>query len=131
MFQGPAELRAVRITNLTFLAFYLNSALDTGKYANVTYREVANHIEAGDIFDFLASRLAGDIDLSNLDAAKREELTAEWRDMLHAMSARRKFGVEKNGICLVMAYVLEGIQRRQDRNPPLRGPDRQVGQSLH
>ncbi len=121
----------MRITNLTFLAFYLNGALDTGKYANVTYREVADRIEAGDIFDFLGARLAGDIDLSNLDAAKREELTAEWRDMLHAMSGRRKFGVEKNGICLIMAYVLEGIQRRQHSTPPLSGPDRRVGQSLH
>lgn len=129
--RGFGEFHALRITNLTFLAFYLNSALDTGKYVGVSYREVAEHIEAGDIFEFLGTRLGNDIDLTNLDAAKRAELIAEWQDMLHAVSARRKFGIEKNGICLIMAYVLEGIQRRQDNNSPVSGPDRHATQSLH
>jgi len=107
----------MRITNLTFLALNLNGALDTGKYGIVSFKEVADHIEAGTIFDFLETRLAGDIDLSIFDAEKRKVLTTEWQDMLAAVNARRKFGVEKNGLCLLIAYLLEGIQRRQDNNP--------------
>ena len=107
----------MRITNLTFLAFYLNSALDTGKYNDVGFDEVARHIEEGTIFEFLASRLSGDIDLSFFDEPKKSELLQEWQDMLAAVSARRKFGVQNNGLCLLVAYLLEGIQRRQDSNP--------------
>ncbi len=107
----------MRVTNLTFLAFYLNGALDTGKYSEITFKEVAEKIEAGTIFDFLQTRLSGDIDLSIFDESKRKELVSEWQDLLAAVSARRKFGVENNGLCLLVAYLLEGIQRRQDKNP--------------
>ena len=108
---------SLRITNLTFLAFYLNSALDTGRYADITCDEVQAEVERGTIFDFLADRLGKDMDLSILDDAKRSALCAEWLDMLRSVSARRKFGVENNGLCLLMSYCLEGIQRRQDDNP--------------
>ena len=59
---------------------------------------------------FLAKRLIGDIDLSIFDETKRAALVAEWQDLLNAVDARRKFGVEKNGLCLLVAYCLEGIQ---------------------
>jgi hypothetical protein len=107
----------MRITNLTFLAFYLNSAIDTGKYSDITFKEVADQINAGTIFEFLQTHLVGDIDLSIFDESKRKELVSEWQDLLAAVSARRKFGVENNGLCLLVAYLLEGIQRRQDKNP--------------
>src|SRR5690606_39160604 len=106
----------VRITNLTFLAFYLNGALDSGKYDEISINEVAEHIEMGSIFNFLSSRLENDIDLSIFDDSKRKELVEEWQDMLSAISTCRKFGVERNGLCLLLAYLIEGIQRRQDSN---------------
>lgn len=102
----------MRITNLTFLAFYINGAIDSGKYSDVSISLIAEQIEAGTIFAFLQTRLADDIDLSILDEAKRKELLSEWQDLLAAVNARRKFGVEKSGLCLLVAYLLEGIQRR-------------------
>lgn len=113
----PMRSELMRITNLTFLAFNLTSALDTGKHNNVSFQEVTNQVAAGTIFEFLKTRLAGDIDLSIFDAAKQREFIAEWQDMLSAINARRKFGIENNGLCLLIAYLLEGIQRRQDNNP--------------
>ncbi len=107
----------MRITNLTFLAFYLNSAIDTGKYANITYEVVTAKIADASIFSYLSSHLGNDIDLSAFSIEKKNELTKEWQDMLNAVSASRKFGVERNGLCLLVAYLLEGIQRRQDKNP--------------
>ncbi|MBF0327210.1 MAG: hypothetical protein HQL42_19385 [Alphaproteobacteria bacterium] len=101
----------MQLGKLTFLAFYLNSAIDTGRY-KVTFNEVAAEIEAGTIFDFLAKRLSGNIDLSIFDTNDRNELVAEWQDMLAAINARRKMGIENNGICLLIGYLLEGIQRR-------------------
>lgn len=102
----------MRITNLTFLGFYINGAIDSGKYSDVSISLIAEQIEAGTIFAFLQTRLADDIDLSILDEAKRKELLSEWQDLLAAVNARRKFGVEKSGLCLLVAYLLEGIQRR-------------------
>ncbi len=109
----------MRITNLTFLAFYLNSAIDTGKYSDLSYDRVAREIEKGSIFPFLRNHLKDNIDLSIFDASKEAELLAEWQDMLIAMSSRRKFGVENNGLCLLLAYCIESIQRRQDKNPSI------------
>ena len=36
----------------------------------------------------------------------------EWQDMEAAIPARKKFGVENRGLPLLVAYLLEGIQRR-------------------
>lgn len=107
----------MRITNLTFFAFYINGAIDSGKYNHITFDDVAKQIEAGTIFAYLQRELNGDIDISIFDDSKRQELLSEWQDILGAVSARRKFGVERTGLCLLVAYLLEGIQRRQDNNP--------------
>jgi hypothetical protein len=107
----------MRITHLTFLAFFLNAAIDTGKYNDISLQEVANRIEKGTIFEFLQTHLGDDIDLSTFEKERQQQLTSEWQDMLQAMSPRRKFAVENNGLCLLIAYLLEGIQRRQDNNP--------------
>ena len=53
----------MRITNWTFLAFYLNGAIDTGKYSDLTCEQVRKEIESRNIFDFLNSHLDDDIDL--------------------------------------------------------------------
>lgn len=109
----------MRITNLTLLAFYLNSAVDSKKYQDVSVQDVGKVINNGTIFDYLEQKMAGDIDLSIFDAEKRKALQDEWADMYNAIDARRKFGVEQSGLCLLVAYLLEGIQRRQDNNPPV------------
>jgi hypothetical protein len=107
----------MRITNFTFLAFFMNAAIDTGKYNNISLQEVASHIEKGTIFDFLQTCLGDDIDLSTFEKEKQQQLISEWQDMLQAIDHERKFGIENNGLCLLIAYLLEGIQRRQDNNP--------------
>ncbi len=100
------------ISYITFLAFQLNGLLDTGEYANIDIKTVAREIEDGTIFNFLETRFKGILDLSILDTARRQELVEEWQSLLNAVDHRRKFCVEKNGIALLVAYCLEGIQRR-------------------
>jgi len=107
----------VRITYLTFLGFYINSAIDTGKYDDISVSSVQNEIDAGTIFPFLRERLGTNIDLSIFDASKEQELLSEWQDMVGAINERRKMGIENKGLTLLIAYLLEGIQRRQDSNP--------------
>lgn len=103
----------MRISALTFIAFYLNSAMDSGRYDDVSISEVKAEIEKGTIFSFLRNRLGGDIDLTILEPADEAELLAEWQDLLAAVNERRKMGIEKRGLPLLIAYLLEGIQRRK------------------
>ncbi|WP_133121951.1 hypothetical protein [Pleomorphomonas carboxyditropha] len=102
----------MKISTLTFIAFYFNSAIDTGRYDDLSIEEVRWEIRFGTIFDFLAKKLDTDIDLSILDPEAKVELLAEWQDMETAIPAGKKFGVENHGLPLLMAYLLEGIQRR-------------------
>jgi len=102
----------MHITNLTFLAFSINSAIDTGEYDHITVEIVGRHIEAGSVFSYLQNELKEDLDLSIFDAATKAQLLVEWQDLLNAVDARRKFGVRRSGLCLLVAYLVEGIQRR-------------------
>lgn len=103
----------MRITMLTFIAFYLNSAIDSGRYDDLGIEEIKQEIRAGTIFPFLRNQLGADIDLSILEAADEAELLAEWQDLLAAVNERRKMGIERRGLTLLIAYLLEGIQRRK------------------
>ena len=104
----------MKITKLTFLGFYLNGALGSGKYDEVSITEVKNQIEKGTIFKYLENTLGDDIDISAIDLKDRQELLEEWEDLANAVDERRKLGVDKNGLCLLVAYLLEGIQRRKE-----------------
>ncbi|HEX8553469.1 MAG TPA: hypothetical protein VF695_02070 [Sphingomonas sp.] len=103
----------MKITMLTFVAFYLNGAMDSGRYDDLGIDEVKREIEAGTIFPFLRARLGNDIDLSILQPADEAELLAEWQDLLAAVNERRKMGIKRRGLTLLVAYLLEGIQRRK------------------
>ena len=89
--------------------------MDSGRYDDIAFSEVKSKIENGTIFDFLRQRLGNDIDLSVLMKENEAELLAEWRDLLAAVNSRRKMGVEMRGLPLLIAYLLEGIQRRLPR----------------
>lgn len=105
----------MRITQLTFLGFYLNGALGSGRYDDITIDAVKARIHDRSIFDYLAARLGQDIDLSLLTPDDRRELNDEWEDLALAVNESRKMCVERNGLCLLVAYLLEGIQRRLPR----------------
>lgn len=53
------------------------------------------------------------MDLSILGQEDEVELLAEWQDLLAAVNERRKMGIERRGLTLLVAYLLEGIQRRK------------------
>lgn len=66
------------LTTLTFIAFDVNSAIDSGRYDDLGIDEVKSKIEAGTIFTFLRTRLGTDMDLSILGQEDEAELLAEW-----------------------------------------------------
>lgn len=102
----------MKITKLTFLGFFLNGALGSGKYDDISIDEVKDHIENKSVFNFLKETLGHDIDLSILTNEDKEELLDEWARIANAVDEDRKMAVTKNGLCLLVAYLFEGIQQR-------------------
>lgn len=102
----------MRIAQLTFLGFYLNGAQGSEKYDDITIEEVKERIQDHTIFEFLKSRLGSDVDLSALSPEEKEELNNEWDSLTNAVDESRKMCVDRGGLCLLVAYLLEGIQSR-------------------
>jgi hypothetical protein len=102
----------MRINKLAFLGFYLNGALGSSKYDDISIDEVKAAIRDRSIFGLLESRLGDDVDTSLLDARDRQELMQEWASLADSVNESRKLCVDRNGLCLLVAYLLEGMQRR-------------------
>ncbi len=104
----------VKISSLTFIAFYINGAAGSGDYAHITISQVFTAMENRTIFEFLEEKLGNDIDLSLLSSEQRLELSEEWESIANAVDHERKFCVRKGGLNLVIAYILQSIQLRMD-----------------
>jgi hypothetical protein len=101
----------MEITKLTRSCSELNHLVDAGLHAEVSIDITRNEINAGTIFEFLERRFSEEVEFSILDNDDRAELVSEWR-RFNGIKADRKLGVSENGICLLVAYLLEGIQQR-------------------
>lgn len=104
----------VRVNLLTALAFVLNAAMDAGEHDALPIDDVKRVIRDGTVFTFLEEKLgeAISLDLSLLEPPVRGEIIRDWQDLADAVDEGRKFGVNRSGLSLLVAYVLEGIRRR-------------------
>lgn len=108
--------------DLTFLILQLNSLLDTGKYDDITINEIYNHIDDGTILHFLENRCYDDIDLS-LYTDKVDDFQKPYVEHLQSLydayggSHQRKWGVENNGLCLLLAWTNEILQQGSGWKP--------------
>jgi hypothetical protein len=103
------------LVDLTFLILGLNHLVDYGHHEGVTIEDVENHIERGDVLDWLDKKFAGHIDLSIYRGRPvAKEITKGLQDILggYVGKERRKWGVAHNGICLLIAWVNELVQQR-------------------
>jgi len=104
---------------LTFLNLNLIHLIDYGFHDGVTMAEVKQHIQTGDLLDWLAERFDGHIDMSMHRALHHSddasELIERLRDLVggYSGSERRKWGVQHNGICLLATWTNEIIAQRQ------------------
>ena len=96
----------MKSTNYKFLLWQLIGALDTGKYDELSYDEVHQHAEAGTIKLFLTEHFGSDIDLSLIPPQDWPAITEEWASLANGA----EFNVENKGMCLLLAYALQGLQ---------------------
>jgi hypothetical protein len=103
---------AHRTICFTLLGFQLNALLDHGVAADIV--ETHDHIEQGDIFDWLRPifKSADErLDMSVYQEADYAEVIRLFQGLSNTADSRRKFGIENNGIALLVAYCFEGIQQ--------------------
>ncbi len=103
----------MKICFLTYIILELNAALDSGEYDDLPMREASEHIEARTLVPWLKERVPR-MDLSLLS----DEYIEEYHDDLEDIQLnyygreRRKWGVEKRALCLLIAWTNEIVQRR-------------------
>ncbi len=103
----------MRTSQFRFLLWQFIACSDSGKYDNISFSEVYRHANDETISSFLIDCFGKDLDVSIIDASDWATLNSEWGSMANAIDARRKFGVSKRGLSLLMAYTLESIQQRR------------------
>ena len=109
------------ITRFTYLAFELNAMLDHGCLLSI--ESTRGHVDDGTVFDWLDSQLESqpDVDGTPLDPQVRAEMLEVFRPLNH-VDPLRHFGVEHNGVALLLAYCVEGIQQQEPLSPGPPGP---------
>ena len=101
------------LVELTFLISELNALLDRGEKASIS--ETREHIRNGDTFAWLRKTYPGLIDVSIYEGQSPErEISKQWQDILGGYEGRerKKWGVENNGLCLLLAWTNELVQQR-------------------
>lgn len=109
----------MRLSSLTCLGFETTAVIDKCPELNISFAEIHAAAERGQLIAFLRQRYGdyADLTLYNLDPAELAEAEAALRDAASALDGRegRKTGVRNNGLCLVLAIVLEAIQQHSLR----------------
>lgn len=92
----------------TYLGFYLNSLVDSGEFISLS--EVKIEISKRTVLSFLKSKYEDKFDISLYTKAELETIEDFFNGLNHAVDEQRKMGIEKNGLCLLIAYCLEALQ---------------------
>ncbi len=112
------ELPRIKLTALTLIILELNHLIDSGKYNQITIEEVHRVIEQKRIIPFLKEATKGDSDFSvygtdgpyvNFVEYYHEQMYQIYG--CYAGNERRKWGVENQGLCLLLAWTNEIIQQ--------------------
>jgi hypothetical protein len=91
------------------LAIQLNGAAESGGYQHITPAVIHRELEAGQVFEFLERELPPQVwTISKLDDVDRHTLSQQWTILARAYEPRQ-FHVERNGLALLVAYVLHLI----------------------
>jgi hypothetical protein len=101
---------------LTFLGFYVNSAMADGHGSDISFAEIYSNLERGTLLEYLEREIPGEFDFSLFPQGSEQSFALN--HVLHQASfgfqdrEGRKAGIESSGLHILMACILEAIQRR-------------------
>ena len=110
MFETEAERKS--INRWSRLAIQLNGAAESGLYGHITPAVIAGELARGRIFEFLEAELPASVwTIAKLTDVDRHTLGREWKALSEAYESTQ-FHVSRNGLALLVAYVLHMIDIR-------------------
>lgn len=93
----------------TFLGFYFNSLVDSGEVLDL--QTTHDKIRSKSLFKWLMTKYADRLDISLFSTEQLDKIEIFFESLSLATDERKKMGIEKNGLCLLVAYCLEAAQR--------------------
>jgi hypothetical protein len=98
----------------------LTAVLDTGLYDAISIRDVHDHIKKGDVLTWISDLGGVDTDLSiELRTNTYGDFNAWYIDCMqrqhnaYSGDERRKWGIEKRGLCLLITWTAELLKHEQ------------------
>jgi len=111
----------MKVSALTLLILHINALIDSGKYSDISIDDIHRAIEKKQVLRFIKDRVGADIDLSiHLGDSPYGDFESYFETQLEniyggcAGQERRKWGVENSGLCLVLAWTSEIVQRGEN-----------------
>jgi len=115
MFETERQKREIQ--RWSRLAIQLNGAADSGNYDHITTAVMLRELESGDVFAFLTRELPAAVwEISKLTDVDRHKLSQHWRLCAKAYEPTQ-FHVHRNGLALLVAYVLTLLDRIHAMHP--------------
>ena len=104
------------VTNLTHLAFHVNSIIDSEEDFDLSFSEIHEAAELGRLLEHLEKRFHGKADLYLLTSLEPNHVLAIEKALQDAADVlrgreRRKADVKNSGLCLLIAIILEALQQ--------------------
>lgn len=113
-----SELPKFKLTALTLMIIEINHLIDTDKYNHITIDKIEQEIENGTVLEYLEKEAKDDVDLSmflegNASKCFNDYYIKQLQQLYNCCrgNERRKWGVENKGLCLLLAWTNEVIQR--------------------
>ena len=114
-FETEQEKRSIQ--HWSRFAIQLNGAAESGRFDHITTAAVVSELEGDRLFEFLERELPASVwEISKLTDVDRHQLAREWRVMAKAYDPEQ-FHVSRNGLSLLVAYVLHMIDIRHATIP--------------
>lgn len=109
------------LSTLAFVGFAVNSAIEGGHGDDLSFAAIYQGIESGTLLDDIDQKLPGVCDFSLFPAGGEQSVALHQVLSLIADGLRgrerRKLGIEKSGLHLLLAFVLEAMQNQYWEQP--------------
>ena len=122
--EALSALPQIKLNRLTLLILEYNQLLDTGKYNHITIEDIHREIQQGTVLRYISNIAGSDADFSiYLDVPDELDFEAQYAQHLQSIYGgsagreRRKWGVQNLGLCLLIAWTNEIIQRGSGWQP--------------
>lgn len=116
----------MRLSFLTIIILEINSLIDTQKYNSITINEIEKEIENMNVLEFLNNKASDNADFSLVlteDTSSKRFLKKYYEELkdiclVYKGDERRKWGIENLGLCLLLAWTYEIVQRGSNWKEP-------------